>query len=1213
VQKPLVSCLVTAYNYERFLVQAVESALAQDYRELEVIVVNDGSTDRTGDLADALVARHGGRVRAIHQGNGGWTSAFNRAISEARGEFLAILDADDTWLPGKLRAQIELLAARPEVGLVYSDLAVIDENGTQVEPSFWNARGVRPLAGRCAAGLVNVGNTATTSTIVVRAALRDAFFPIPDDVPYGDWWVAFRTACVAEVAFVREPLSGYRFHGANLTLNAEGERLVRELRKEHQFRRLALAQLDPGVLTVAETMGAFDALEKSARTTLAAAGTVFCSLSPALPEEAQVELAHAEAAGPLARLRHLLRAVALDPWNDEARALLAATGTGLADRPDDREEPSPDGFVALGFLEEIVGTPDLLADYARVFEGRHDATLVVLAPGFDGGELSLALEPVALALGLDRDQSAEVVVLTEHGAGEELATVADALYTRVSRNGCFQHLPQIPTAETLLDLARADAPVATEAASPAPDVLAPSILCDTPPWAGEQLPAETVPGMITDEEKRYFRWIGRSYAGAGALVELGPWLGCSTHHIVAGLERSPAFAGRRLHVYDDFVWRCSWMDGYYDLADRPENHGDFRPIFDRYAAPIADRIAADKVKFVDYDGNQALPQLEWKGGAIEIIYIDCGRTIEANEAWWKIFAPHFVAGRTLVIMQDWQLWKEQPPQWYNQTKEFTDSKGAALELIHELRDGCIATFLYRGDAPLTGLEKWLAETPQAIVDRDHADGEGLGLLLDRMMRPDSCGVDVGANSGWVYGEFLRRAPHAHHIAYEPLPHLAEQILESNPAADVRVAAVSDENGERRFEHVKELPGYSGFHSHPNAKHLEQEQLTVRTVRLDDDLPAGYVPAMIKIDVEGGEYGVLQGALQTILRHKPLLVFEHGAASFGYGTTSADVYRLLADRAGYAIYDFDGNGPYACESFADAAYHGRYWNWFAVPAQEAASAEAARVSDERPNYLLLTYDSCRLDTLQQAHTPVLDSYAPIVAAQTPANFTYAAHQAFFVGMLPNALEPLPYYNRFVDQLIGLGQVGEIQVVDKSCAHRVASDVNLVAGLREAGYQTVGAGAMNWFKQKALTQWFEKFRYTGSDADAQIEFLRGELDPSKPFFGFVNFGETHDPFDFKGKEGRCPIEVQSRLIEWPPVQNGAPVGRNSVAWEHQKRSAEFLDSRLPALFDGLPGNTIVVLCGDHGEAFGEDGYWGHGVNHPTVLTVPLAIFRLDRKPL
>jgi hypothetical protein len=283
------------------------------------------------------------------------------------------------------------------------------------------------------------------------------------------------------------------------------------------------------------------------------------------------------------------------------------------------------------------------------------------------------------------------------------------------------------------------------------------------------------------------------------------------------------------------------------------------------------------------------------------------------------------------------------------------------------------------------------------------------------------------------------------------------------------------------------------------------------------------------------------------------------------------------------------------------------------ARLVAAAGEAPQAERRPSYLLITYDSCRLDVLQAARTPVLDSYAQIVAAQTPANFTYAAHQAFFVGMLPNAIEPLPYYNRFVNQLFALGSVGEIQVVDKACAHRISSDVNLVAGLAAAGYQTVGAGAMNWFRQTALTQWFEKFSYTGTDAEAQIDYLRREIDPSRPFFGFVNFGETHDPFDFKGKPDRCPVEVQSRLIEWPPVQNGVPVGRDSAAWSHQVRSAEFLDALLPGLFAGLPGDTTVILCGDHGEAFGEDGYWGHGVNHPTVLTVPLAIFRLDRSPL
>jgi hypothetical protein len=81
-----------------------------------------------------------------------------------------------------------------------------------------------------------------------------------------------------------------------------------------------------------------------------------------------------------------------------------------------------------------------------------------------------------------------------------------------------------------------------------------------------------------------------------------------------------------------------------------------------------------------------------------------------------------------------------------------------------------------------------------------------------------------------------------------------------------------------------------------------------------------------------------------------------------------------------------------------------------------------------------------------------------------------------------------------------------------------------------------------------------------------------------------------------------------MKWPPIQEGR-VGRDSEAFEHQMRAAEFLDRRLPRLFSRFPKETIVVLCGDHGDCFGEDGYWGHGINHPKVLEVPLAIFQLD----
>jgi len=260
-----------------------------------------------------------------------------------------------------------------------------------------------------------------------------------------------------------------------------------------------------------------------------------------------------------------------------------------------------------------------------------------------------------------------------------------------------------------------------------------------------------------------------------------------------------------------------------------------------------------------------------------------------------------------------------------------------------------------------------------------------------------------------------------------------------------------------------------------------------------------------------------------------------------------------------------------------------------------------------NFLLLTYDSCRYDVLLEAHTPVLDSYAEVRPAQTPANFTYPAHQAFFAGILPNTLNDEPYYNRFSKQLLGLREVGEGQVVKDSLL-QVASDRNLVAGLRGQGFQTVGCGAMNWFRQKTLQTGFEHFRWTGRGAYRQIEYLLEHLDPARPFFGFINFGETHFPFTFEGKTDRCPVDIRARRIIWPPKESG-PVGRDNPGYAQQIAAAEFLDSCLPQLFSSLPGDTVVILTADHGECFGEDGYLGHGFNHPKVLEVPLAIFHLD----
>jgi glycosyltransferase involved in cell wall biosynthesis len=115
LEYPLVSVIVPAYNASAYIEEALGSVLAQDYPSLEVIVVDDGSQDGTPGLA----RRFGERVRVVEQNNAGPAAARNCAVKLARGDLLAFIDADDVWLPGKLKAQVDYLRAHPETGLVY--------------------------------------------------------------------------------------------------------------------------------------------------------------------------------------------------------------------------------------------------------------------------------------------------------------------------------------------------------------------------------------------------------------------------------------------------------------------------------------------------------------------------------------------------------------------------------------------------------------------------------------------------------------------------------------------------------------------------------------------------------------------------------------------------------------------------------------------------------------------------------------------------------------------------------------------------------------------------------------------------------------------------------------------------------------------------------------------------------------------------------------
>lgn len=124
VDRPLVSGIITAYNTESFLSDAIESVLEQTYPSMECVVVDDGSTDGSA----AVVERFAGSVRLVRTSNRGVSSARNTGASHASGTHVAFLDGDDVWLPRKIEMQMDVLRADPSVGMVYTGLHLVDED-----------------------------------------------------------------------------------------------------------------------------------------------------------------------------------------------------------------------------------------------------------------------------------------------------------------------------------------------------------------------------------------------------------------------------------------------------------------------------------------------------------------------------------------------------------------------------------------------------------------------------------------------------------------------------------------------------------------------------------------------------------------------------------------------------------------------------------------------------------------------------------------------------------------------------------------------------------------------------------------------------------------------------------------------------------------------------------------------------------------------------
>lgn len=210
-------------------------------------------------------------------------------------------------------------------------------------------------------------------------------------------------------------------------------------------------------------------------------------------------------------------------------------------------------------------------------------------------------------------------------------------------------------------------------------------------------------------------------------------------------------------------------------------------------------------------------------------------------------------------------------------------------------------------------------------------------VIRKVCKKDSNCLDIGCHKGEVLDIILHNAPNGHHFGFEPIPSMYKNLVSKykNTNCTILEVALSNRSGTSVFNHVLSNPAYSGLvkraYDRPNEV---DEQIEVKTEKLDIIFDKTTPIDLIKIDVEGGELNVLEGAEKTIVRTKPVIIFEHGlGASEYYDATPEKVFALF-DRMDYNISLMkswlDNKSGFSLEQFKDQFYQKKNYYFIAYP-------------------------------------------------------------------------------------------------------------------------------------------------------------------------------------------------------------------------------------------------------------------------------------------
>lgn len=221
---PKVSVLMPSFNYAQYLPLAAESVLSQSFGDLELIIVDDCSTDGSKDIAHELGRLDDRVVTVLHSKNRGLAAARNSGFAASSGDYIALCDSDDVWMRNKLEVQLEHFHRSPSLGLVYSESSIIDSSGRltgQVFSSLSPSKDGR-MSGALFESLCRTNFICVPTVVLRKEALRCVGGFAEDLRSLEDWVCWMKIARSYHFYYIQQSLAYYRVHRASLSNNRAG-------------------------------------------------------------------------------------------------------------------------------------------------------------------------------------------------------------------------------------------------------------------------------------------------------------------------------------------------------------------------------------------------------------------------------------------------------------------------------------------------------------------------------------------------------------------------------------------------------------------------------------------------------------------------------------------------------------------------------------------------------------------------------------------------------------------------------------------------------------------------------------------------------------------------------------------------------------------------------------------------------------------------------